>query len=103
MKLVDKQILFTKYVAKLIEQAYSLGYGLTFGDAARMDGKGHKPFSLHYLRLAVDLNLFVDNKWRKTYCPEWQILGDYWKSLDKDCTWGGDFKQKDYNHFSYGE
>lgn len=101
--LVYKQMAFTHNIGKLIEQAYKLGYGLTFGDASRMDNQGHKPNSFHYRRLAVDLNLFVNDQYQPSYCPEWQELGDYWKSLDPNCTWGGDFKNKDYNHFSYGE
>jgi hypothetical protein len=28
-------------------------------------------------------------------------LGDYWKTLDPACCWGGDFSKPDGNHFSY--
>jgi hypothetical protein len=30
-------------------------------------------------------------------------LGEYWEGLDIMCTWGGRFKRKDGNHYSYGE
>ena len=95
---------YAQLVGKLINFAYAQGYELTIGDAWRPDRKGHVPDSYHYIRLAIDLNLFVNGNWIENYSPEWQILGDYWKSLDPECTWGGDFKKKkDYDHFSYGE
>ena len=99
----QKQSKFVQLIGKLIAFTYSQGYEFTFGDAWRADGKGHIANSFHYIRLAIDLNLFVGGKWISIYSPEWQLLGDYWKSLDPECTWGGDFKQLDYNHFSYGE
>lgn len=58
------------------------------------------PGSLHYSRLAADLNLFVDGKWRKTDCIEWRAIGAYWESLDPLCRWGGRFTSGDFNHFS---
>lgn len=103
MTLQNKQSRFVFLVGKLIDFAYNRKYAFTFGDAARMDEEGHKPNSFHYRRLAIDLNLFVNGKYKDKYCAEWQILGDHWKSLDIDCTWGGDFEGLDYNHFSFGE
>ena len=100
----QKQSKFVQLIGKLIAFAYSQGYEFTFGDAWREDKKGHIPNSYHYIRLGIDLNLFVNGNWIKTYSSEWQLLGDYWKNLDSECTWGGDFKgKKDYNHLSYGE
>lgn len=29
------------------------------------------------------------------------MLGQYWKSLDPGCYWGGDWKSKDSRHFGY--
>ena len=43
-------------VALLILFAYEKGYELSFGDAFATDG--HIEDSLHYKRLAIDLNLF---------------------------------------------
>jgi hypothetical protein len=54
--------------------------------------------SFHYMRLAIDLNLF----WKGTYLTEtadYEVLGEYWESLGG--TWGGRFD--DGNHFSWGE
>ena len=100
MTLGQKQRKFTRMVADLIIFAYDQGYELSFGDAARMDNKGHVKDSFHYKRLAVDLNLFKDGEYLTTteaHAP----LGEYWKSLGG--TWGGDFERKDGNHYSYGE
>lgn len=99
MTLRQKQSLFVELVGNLIGFAYSLGYELTFGDAARMDRQGHMSNSLHYSRLAIDLNLFVDGKYiRSGSRPEWKVLGEYWESLHPLCAWGGRFG--DANHFS---
>jgi hypothetical protein len=56
--------------------------------------------SLHYEKLAQDLNLFVEGEFKDDDCPEWQEIGTYWKSLGTDCAWGGDFRSLDLNHFS---
>lgn len=99
----DKQSLFVRLIGVLIAYAYGKGYEFTFGDAWRPDGKGHVANSFHYIRLAIDLNLFVNGEYKDTDCDEWQDLGAYWKGLNEACTWGGDFKQVDLNHFSLGE
>ena len=80
--------------------AYSKGYEITFGDAWAKSG--HIDGSYHYKRLAIDLNLFKDGKYLTT-TESHKPLGEFWKSLDPECTWGGDFKRKDGNHYSYGE
>ena len=55
-------------------------------------GKSQVSMSQHQKRLAVDLNLFVNGKiqWEKN--SYWEDLGNYWKSLDEDNRWGGDYK-----------
>lgn len=106
--LSKKQILFTKNVGKLILWSYENGYELTFGDAYRdprlaalnaAEGRGITN-SLHSMRLAVDFNLFIAGNYvvqSELYKP----LGDYWKTLDPENRWGGDFRPKpDGNHFS---
>jgi hypothetical protein len=99
MTLRQKQSLFVKLVGELISFAYDLGYEFTFGDAARMDQKGHMKDSLHYSRLAIDLNLFVNGRWIQSGDhPAWQDLGGFWESLNPLCAWGGRFG--DANHFS---
>ena len=100
MTLRQKQSRFTFLVAKLILFAYENGYELTFGDAWAKSG--HKNNSFHYIRSAIDLNLFENGKWL-TQTEDHKLLGKYWKSLDPECTWGGDFPDPDGNHYSYGE
>lgn len=58
--------------------------------------------SYHTKKLAIDLNLFKDGKYL-TSTESHRQFGEYWKTLDPECTWGGDFKNSDGNHFSYGE
>ena len=125
MSLRKKQSRFAVMVAQLIFFALSKGYEVTLGDAwanssmeeymrnviesHRQGGlkkpiKGllHKIKSWHYKRLAIDLNLFKGGKWhRKT--EDHAELGAYWKTLDPDASWGGDFKKKDGGHYSLGE
>ena len=99
MTLREKQSRFVKLVGMLIEYATRRGYEFTFGDAARMDRQGHMGNSLHYSRLAIDLNLFVKGKWISDGShPVWKELGEFWEELDPLCAWGGRFE--DANHFS---
>lgn len=108
MTMGEKQRLFTKLVGQLIDWSYKNGYELTLGDAYRspeqaalnaQKGSGISN-SLHTQRLAIDLNLFINGVYQpdsKAYKP----LGDFWKSLDAGCCWGGDFQaRQDGNHFS---
>lgn len=111
MILSEKQRIFTRLVAKLIEYAYSQGIECTFGETYRpmetaalyaKQGKGIKN-SLHCDRLAVDLNLFKDNKYLADG-PEYKILGEYWESLGGplfQTFWGGRFS--DPGHYSIGD
>jgi len=50
-------------LGKLIIKAYELGYELTLGEGYDDDGVGHMKGSMHYIRLAQDLNLFKDGVW----------------------------------------
>lgn len=106
-------------VAKLIEYAYSKGYGLTFGEAWRppemqilyvTKGLSRTVHSKHTQRLAVDFNLFKNGKYIR---DPWQYLelGKFWESLGG--RWGGRFgvRKEEYdkkigfdaNHFEYGD
>src|SRR6478735_442173 len=107
MTLGEKQRRFTELVGRLITWCYANGYELTFGEAFRTPeqaalnaktGAGIAN-SLHIKRLAVDLMLFVEGVWQTAPEP-YRPLGEYWKSLDPLCRWGGDFKIKDAVHFS---
>lgn len=111
MSLSKKQQRFTECVGKLIAHAYNLEYALTFGDAFR-DKRVHGEFktkkpgsyaaaaSVHKLRLAIDLNLFVEGEYITTgEHVAYQQLGEFWEGLDSDACWGGRFD--DANHFSF--
>lgn len=108
--LLQSQQVFTMNVSKLIQYAYDNGYTLTFGEAYRPQftqeyyyskGLSRTRNSKHLLRLAVDFNIFRDNKllMRKEDILK---LGSFWKSLSVNNRWGGDFvKLADYGHFEY--
>ena len=107
MTLGEQQRRFTELVGRLILWAYANGYELTFGDAYRSPeqaalnaktGAGISN-SLHTKRLAVDFNLFIDGLYQTT-SESHRPLGEYWKSLDPLCRWGGDFRKPDGNHYS---
>jgi hypothetical protein len=96
MSLRERQSKFMKAMGELIRFAYEQGYELTGGDL--FAETGHKEGSYHYIRLAVDLNLFRDGRWL-TSTEDHAPLGHYWESLGG--TWGGRFE--DGNHYSWGE
>ena len=95
MTLRQKQSKFVRMVADLIIFAYDNGYELTFGDAYVSTRTGHKKFSLHYDRLAVDFNLFKDGEWLED-TEDHRLLGEHWESIGG--AWGGRFG--DGNHYS---
>lgn len=112
-ELLQKQQMFTVLVSRLILFAKTRGYDLTFGEAYRTpeqaalnakNGTGISN-SLHTKRLAIDFNLFKDGKWLDK-SEDFKFLGEFWKSLDPECCWGGNFKdaagkpKPDGNHFS---
>jgi hypothetical protein len=93
MTLRQKQSKFVGMVARLIDFADIHGYELTFGDAYATTG--HINGSLHYDRLAIDLNLFQDGIYLVSTADHLQ-LGEFWESLGG--AWGGRFN--DGNHYS---
>lgn len=108
MRLLDQQFLFAFLVPKLIEKAYELGFEVTLGDAyrdPRLHGamgekKGYgRANSCHKARLAIDLNLFMDNVYL-TSTEDHRLLGEWWKEQHELCRWGGDFSTPDGNHYS---
>jgi hypothetical protein len=82
----------------LLVWIYAQGWEVTFADFYALTG--HMAGSLHGLRLAADLNLFVKGVYQPNECPEWHAIGAQWVSYDKDCRWGGNFPSKDENHIS---
>ena len=83
-------------LAKLIIYADSLGYQVTGGDWFRDErcGYGH-PESLHRVRLACDINLFIDGTYMKD-TESHRPLGEYWELMGG--SWGGHWG--DANHYS---
>lgn len=115
MKLGEKRKMFSSFLIHLcafIESVPGYSFYLDDGkvkkyrqynsDGTLFDSDGHCENSFHYQGLAQDINLFYDDKYCET-TEEHQFLGDFWKSLHPMCTWGGDFKRKDGNHYSFGE
>jgi hypothetical protein len=96
----EKRRRFTFFLAKLIVYANECGYGIAI-DGTK-EATGHIENSFHPKGLAADMNLYKGETWLKN-TEDHRFLGDYWKSLDSMCTWGGDFKSPDGNHYSYGE
>src|SRR5688500_15386622 len=100
MTLRQKQSEFARLLGLLIAFVYSHAtWELTLGDGHVSCGHGHMPKSLHYKRLAQDLNLFVGGKYiRDGKHAAWTVIGEYWESLSELARWGGRFN--DANHFS---
>lgn len=103
----EKQKLFVKLVGQLIDWSYANGYELTFGETVRSPaqaaanaaaGSGITK-SNHIIRLAIDLNLFINGEYR-TDEESYRPLGEYWCTLDPLCRWGGHFGKPDSDHFS---
>lgn len=104
MSLSDKQWLFLQMVADLIFFAKGKGWKLTGGHlwrdkftAAHYQARGIGiKNSKHCKRLAIDLNLFIDDVYQ-TDSDAYKELGEHWEWLGG--TWGGRFKKRDGNHF----
>ena len=99
----QKQSRFARLVARLIDQAFALGYEVTLGDAYR-DPRVHgalgekksysSSMSLHKQRLAIDLNLFRDGRYLSS-TESHRPLGEWWEA--QGGSWGGRFN--DGNHY----
>lgn len=108
--LVEKQKIFSTLVAALLTEAHRMGYGVTLGECWRTpeeakrnadegDGITH---SLHTIRLAIDINLWVGTTWL-TRSEDYRALGEWWEAQsfgEIKCCWGGRFQKGDGNHFS---
>lgn len=62
----------------------------------------HKRGGLHYQRLAMDLNLWVNGELVTRAHPVWTAIGERWLSMDSDCAWGGDWDE-DHKPYEPGE
>ncbi len=114
----EKQRKFSLMVARLIDFVYSNGMECTLGEAWRPQmmqdfyfktGKSKVKYSTHQDRLAIDLNLFINEKYA-TNPEDYRSSGEYWESIGG--RWGGRFgiQKEDYDkkvgwdsgHFEYG-
>ena len=117
-ELHEKQVRFARLLPRLLDYVKILAAAdprleVVIGETYRppetaalyaTQGRGSKT-SLHMDKLAVDLLLFLNEPGggvsllEKT--ADYALLGSYWKSLDPDCCWGGDFHDRpDGDHFS---
>lgn len=107
LTLGEKQRLFMLLMGQFLVWIYANGYEVTCGEflrtpeqAARNAANGSGiVHSNHIVKLAADLNLFVNGIYQ-TDTMAYSPLGRYWKSLNPLCCWGGDFSKPDGNHFS---
>lgn len=97
-ELLEKQMAFPLMLAHLILYAYKNGYKITFGEGYDDDNIGHAKNSNHYIKLAQDINLFLDGEWLDKG-PEMEkghgMLHDYWDTLG-----GAQRIKNDLNHYS---
>jgi hypothetical protein len=101
----QKQNRFAGMVGRLLLRAQEMGYEVTLGEAYRtpeqaalnaQKGTGIRN-SLHSLRLAIDLNLFLNGAWL-IGSDDHRPLGEWWESIGG--SWGGNFKRQDGGHYS---
>lgn len=106
MTLREARVKFTCLLAQLILKAFDMGYEVALDEAmdrktAKDPTSDHMAGSLHDIGLAADLILYVDGVYQTT-TEAYSDLGEYWESLDREhCKWGGRFRNKDGNHFSF--
>lgn len=110
MGLRQRQSEFAQAVALLIQKVDELDMECTLGDCFR-DSRVHGDFgikkaygranSVHKLRMAIDLNLFIDGEYITDDRGHKQ-LGKWWEKTFRefDACWGGRFNG-DYNHYSF--
>lgn len=113
-ELFEKRIKFGRLLGKLLtwltqqNQLFSVEEVKRSKEQAQVNAASGAGISnsLHLNGLAVDINLFKPDG---SYCDkveDYKAAGMFWKSLDPDCCWGGDFKKAnglpkpDADHFS---
>ena len=106
MKLGKKQELFAELIVEHCCWLILEGYKIRFGDIFAREG--HRDGSLHYLKLAADLNLFYGGIWL-TKTEDHTESGLMWESRHELCRWGGNWDkdehpgepgESDGNHYS---
>ncbi len=80
MRLGEKQELFSQLMAEHVTWLYEQGYKVRSGDY--FASSGHRDGSLHYSKLAADLNLFLDGEYLNETLDH-AISGARWESGSK--------------------
>ena len=93
-ELLDKQFQFCEILPKLLEEILRRGYKYTLGCAYCVKERHHRNGSCHYVRLAIDINLFKDGVWLKDGSGH-DELHDFWLKLG-----GAKPVPGDLNHYS---
>lgn len=110
--LSERQQKFARYLGMLLVWIYEQpGYSAVVGEVKRphemeelylKEGKSRIQHSFHEDCLAVDIFLFINSIYQDK-AEAYKYMGDYWKSLDPENVWGGDWlKLHDGNHFQHG-
>lgn len=109
-ELLRKQLLFGELLTRLLVWLHANGYQVTIDEGFRppetaalyaKQGRGSKN-SLHTLKLAQDINLFKQGVLLDKM-EQYRQAGEFWKGLNPECRWGGDFTGTtggDARHFS---
>lgn len=104
----EKQTRFAKWVPRLIDKVFELGYLVTLSETWRTPeqaawnaahGEGIA-CSLHGERLAIDLDLFKPDGTFILDDTGHKELGAWWVLQSPDFCWGGNFARKDFDHYS---
>ena len=102
MTLREKQSLFARCWARLQLHAELLSYETSIGKVFESRASARRrgsPNSLHPLKIAGDLNLFIDGVYQRSTKAH-EPLGIFWELLHPLCRWGGRFENADGNHYS---
>jgi hypothetical protein len=106
MKLGAKQELFAELYVQHCVWLLSKEYRIRFGDIFAREG--HRDGSNHYIKLAGDLNLFLDGDFL-TKTSDHLESGLIWEARHELCRWGGNWDkdshpgepgENDGNHYS---
>ncbi len=112
----SKQKRFVKASAEWLTWGYARGYAFSYGEALRTkeqaalnkkNGTGIA-CSLHLIKLALDVNLFLRNgkgQWEyitDSKHPDWIALGEKWESMGEGHCWGGRFGDGNHISISHG-
>lgn len=94
----EQQCLFMKLLPRLLDKINET-HQCTGGDLwSKAKYKAHKRNSVHYNRMAIDINLFTKEGAYLTDTESHRPFGEFWESLHPLCRWGGRFH--DGNHYS---